>query len=74
VWAYVPLEYLNLLCHLNTLFKINQVSIMQDFISTANSSDPSAVMNQQLSPLFSNSTWTTQKYGPDLYCGECDTE
>ena len=40
---------------------------MQDFISTTNSSNQSAAMNQQFSPLFSNSTWTTQKYGPDLY-------
>jgi hypothetical protein len=61
VWAYVPLEDLNLLCHSNTLFKINQVSIMQDFISTTNSSNQSASMNQQFSPLFRNSTWTDLK-------------
>lgn len=35
--------------------------------NSMNTSNESVVANQSLSPFFSNSTWTTQKYGPDLY-------
>jgi hypothetical protein len=43
------------------------VSTMQDLLNIADVGNQLVSPDRQLSPLFNNSTWTTQKYGPDLY-------